>query len=149
MGARGTTSHTRGRWYFEATVLGGDDDASSIGIAGELGDVKAACSVDLAGGTSCSFSTGTGSSGGGAPPPDDGVHARVGDVIGVAVDLDEREIRYTLNGATFGQPFLMVSETSGLPMRPRARMPLEHGFRGEFSMFQHPQEGYLPWQCSP
>ena len=151
--ARGSTAHTRGHWYFEVTVEGQSNPMTSIGIAGEADGARAECGVNLEANVFCSFSnadgSGGGRGGGDTDPPT--APARPGDVIGVAVDLEEFWITYTRNGQPFG-PSFSVGRLEGdvkLPMQPNAQLKMGNGFRAAFSAFQYPlPEGYLPWECA-
>jgi hypothetical protein len=96
---RATTAHDAGRWYFEALLEKSDQPFQAVGIADiqasledAAGYVSLGCSYDVSGLIVCDF----GASFVSAEP------ASEGDVIGVAVDLDQHLVYFRRNGAWVG-----------------------------------------------
>ncbi len=149
--ALGTVQHQLGKYYFEVQFLGTGNERSSVGVAGTVGAAKSRCSVSSAGNLSCSFTGADGQSGGGSGGGTPVGSFAPGDVVGVAADLDEQRIYFTVNGAPLGDvSILFLSSEPRLPLRPTAELANGDSFRGSFGTFQYgPPAGYGAWDCTP
>jgi hypothetical protein len=156
-GALGTVPHRNGKYYFEVQLVGSSADSTpAVGLLGGEGDLITSCRIDRDGLTYCSFSTGGGaggtSSGGGSSSGAPLGTFESGDVVGVAADLDDRMLHFTVNGTPLGDVELMTEHVADAlpPMRPRAEPASGTGFLGTFSTFQFgPPAGYDAWNCTP
>lgn len=147
-GAVGTVAHESGKYYFEVELTGDGNDASNVGLTGTLGGTASRCGLNAQGYPNCTFSVEGGAAGGswgdrtGPFVP--------GDVVGVAADLDQLVLTFTVNGADAGSTRFTHPSSMRVPMLPLAQLVAGDGFYAAFASFRYgPPAGYGPWDCTP
>lgn len=116
---RATTAHAEGVWYFEATLDRAENGYNAVGVADSeewldvsAGSTSNGCGYDSGGGILC-YATGVFAT---AEP------YYSGDVIGVAVDLDQRVVYFQRNGAWVGGA--SPEQGNGFPYGAGAMLPM-------------------------
>lgn len=118
---RGTASHSNGKWYFEDTVGAITDSGVRVGIAASSLPLSNYVGQTAAGyGLNSAF--GYLYNNGGVIAVLSGFN--VSDVVGVAVDLTNNKIYFSVNGAWGGNP---SAGTGGIAIAPGAYFPAADG----------------------
>ncbi|KNC52603.1 uncharacterized protein AMSG_08466 [Thecamonas trahens ATCC 50062] len=132
---RGSRAVTSGRWYYEVELLTGDESAEASVHIGWI-STSATLGIDEGIGqdvNELSFGFGTWGARmlGGARPGAYGRQARVGDIVGVVLDLDERWAGFSLNGEYLGEAFERLPLLRR-PYAPAVSLRMGEGVRFNF-----------------
>lgn len=145
----GSTRHRAGKYFFEVGV-GDMQGGVRVGVDGKLDGTTSRCAVSNTEQVTCSFASADGMGGGGSAAPTIGPIGSL-DFVGVAVDLDEQIVHYTLNGEPLADwSFQFLSSAPHLLMAPWIQIDDTNVNVSFGSATQYPiPDGYLPWACTP